>query len=74
MVFRAVAGCALLTLELAKTSVAHGMILKDATPYNIQFPAGKPIHIDTLSFEKYDETKPWVAYRQFVNVFCILCW
>lgn len=60
---------ALLTLELVKTSIAHGMILKDATPFNIQFIDGAPIFIDTLSFEKYDATKPWVAYRQFVECF-----
>src|SRR5262249_10274793 len=39
------------------------------TPYNIQFKEGKPIFIDTLSFEKYDPTQPWVAYRQFCQNF-----
>jgi hypothetical protein len=27
------------------------------------------IFIDTLSFERYDETRPWVAYRQFCENF-----
>lgn len=60
---------ALLTLSIMKLSVERGMILKDATPYNIQFRNGKPVFIDTLSFEKYVETQPWVAYRQFCQMF-----
>lgn len=60
---------ALLTLRLAKDSIPFGMMLKDATPYNIQWHKGKMVFIDTLSFEKYDETKPWIAYRQFCECF-----
>jgi|CXWL01.1.fsa_nt_gi ribosomal protein L11 methylase PrmA len=60
---------ALLTLNILKEAVASGMILKDATPYNIQWHKGKPIFIDSLSFEKYDEPMPWIAYRQFCENF-----
>ncbi len=60
---------ALLTLDIVTEAIAHGMILKDATPFNIQFTGGKPVFIDTLSFEKYDSTKPWVAYSQFIESF-----
>jgi hypothetical protein len=60
---------ALLTLQLAKEGIGYGMILKDATPFNVQFVNGKPIFIDTLSFEQYDATKPWIAYRQFCECF-----
>jgi|SRR5579871_151209 len=60
---------ALLTLRVMKIAVNHGMILKDATSFNIQFYQGKPIFIDTLSFEKYDASKPWIAYRQFCECF-----
>src|SRR5664279_2549380 len=60
---------ALLTLSIVKISVLHGMILKDATPFNIQFVKGSPILIDTLSFETYDAAKPWIAYRQFIECF-----
>lgn len=62
---------ALLTLDILKESIDHGMILKDATPFNIQFRGTKPVFIDTLSFEKYDDTKPWVAYRQFIECFAV---
>ena len=60
---------ALLTLHIQKKALQFGMSLKDATPYNIQFLEGKPILMDTLSFEKYEEGKPWVPYRQFCEQF-----
>jgi hypothetical protein len=60
---------ALLTLRLVKESIGFGLILKDATPYNIQWHDDKFIFIDTLSFEKYNEEEPWIAYRQFCENF-----
>jgi ribosomal protein L11 methylase PrmA len=60
---------ALATLAVQKQAVEHGMSLKDASAYNIQFHAGRPVMIDTLSFERYREGEPWVAYRQFCQHF-----
>ena len=60
---------ALLTLELQARAVRAGMRLKDASAYNIQFNAGRPLLIDTLSFEVADPTEPWPAYRQFCEHF-----
>ena len=51
------------------SALEHGMTLKDASAYNIQFEHGRPVFIDTLSFEKYSEGAPWVAYRQFCQHF-----
>ncbi len=62
---------ALLTLQIQKLALAHGMILKDASAYNVQFRAGRPIWIDTLSFDIYKEGEPWVAYRQFCQHFLV---
>ena len=45
------------------------MSLKDCSAYNIQFRRGKPVFIDTLSFEKYCEGRPWFAYKQFCQFF-----
>ena len=56
---------ALLTLEIQKLAIEHGMSLRDATAYNVQFHRGRPVLIDTLSFEILPEGKPWIAYRQF---------
>lgn len=60
---------ALLTLQIAAASLKSNMVLKDATPFNIQFLKGNPVFIDTLSFEIYKEGKPWIAYRQFCESF-----
>jgi hypothetical protein len=60
---------ALATLRIQRLAIKHGMWLKDSSAYNIQFLDGKPVLIDTLSFEKYPEGQPWVAYRQFCQHF-----
>jgi len=60
---------ALLTLELQRRALNHGMELRDSSAYNIQFVHGRPIMIDTLSFALYREGQPWVAYRQFCQHF-----
>jgi len=60
---------ALATLEIQHTALDFGMTLKDASAYNIQFDQGRPVFIDTLSFETYREGHPWVAYRQFCQHF-----
>jgi hypothetical protein len=60
---------ALLTLQIAKEALQFGCILKDATPFNIQWRSGRPVFIDTLSFEKYEALEPWIAYRQFCECF-----
>ncbi len=60
---------ALLTLRLQSTAMDHGMSLRDASAYNVQFHRGRPLLIDTLSFERLPEGTPWVAYRQFCQHF-----
>ena len=60
---------ALATLSIQKRALKSGMSLKDASAYNIQFVRGRPVLIDTLSFETYQEGEPWVAYRQFCQHF-----
>jgi len=60
---------ALTTLAIQRKALEQGMTLKDASIYNIQFYRGKPIFIDTLSFEKYEEGNPWIAYGQFCRHF-----
>lgn len=60
---------ALLTLSIQKKALEHGMSLKDASAYNVQFLNGKPIFIDTLSFETHTPGTTWVAYKQFCQHF-----
>jgi hypothetical protein len=60
---------ALLTLKVHKKALDFEMTLKDASAYNVQFVRGRPILIDTLSFDLYEEGQPWAAYRQFCQHF-----
>jgi ribosomal protein L11 methylase PrmA len=67
--FSQLKSAALITLEIQNTALQYDMILKDASAYNIQFHKGRPVFIDTLSFEKYHDGRPWEAYRQFCQHF-----
>lgn len=60
---------ALLTLRVQELAMTHGMTLKDASAFNVQFRGVKPVFLDTLSFEALVEGEPWVAYRQFCQHF-----
>lgn len=67
--FSALKDAALLTLRIHRLAMDHGMVLKDASAFNVQFSRGKPIFIDTLSFDLYREGSPWIAYSQFCRHF-----
>ena len=60
---------ALLTLELMQEALVNGMILKDATAFNVAFRKCRPVFLDHTSFEIYQEDAPWRAYRQFTMHF-----
>lgn len=60
---------ALLQLGLLRSALAENMILKDASPYNVQFRGSKPVFIDVGSFEALPDGEPWAGYRQFCTLF-----
>jgi SAM-dependent methyltransferase len=60
---------ALLTLRAQSMAGERGMTLRDASAYNVQFRDGKPVLIDTLSFERAAGDQPWKPYRQFCENF-----
>jgi hypothetical protein len=61
----------LLTLELQERALVLGLTLRDSSAYNVQFDGGRPVFIDTLSFEPRKEGAPWMAYRQFCEHFLL---
>lgn len=67
--FSALKAAALHTLEVQKIALNFDMSLKDCSAYNIQFRGIRPVLIDTLSFEMYEEGAPWVGYGQFCRHF-----
>ena len=60
---------ALLTLRVQGLALDRGMSLRDASAFNVQFRGARPVLIDTLSFERVPQDRPWVAYRQFCQHF-----
>ncbi len=60
---------ALLTLKVQYQALKHGMILKDATPFNVVFDGCKPVFVDISSFEIYKAGEPWKAFKQFSENF-----
>jgi ribosomal protein L11 methylase PrmA len=67
--FSAFRDAAKATLHIQHLALQHGMILKDASAYNIQFHNGKPTLIDSLSFQRWEDGRPWDGYRQFCQHF-----
>lgn len=67
--FSQLKSAALLTLEVQRRALNRGMVLRDASAYNVQFVGCRPVFIDTLSFGSHHEGRPWVAYRQFCQHF-----
>jgi hypothetical protein len=60
---------AILQLDLMLAALEEDFILKDATPYNVQFVGARPVFIDVGSFEPLEPGQPWEGYRQFCTLF-----
>jgi SAM-dependent methyltransferase len=60
---------ALLQLDLLVAALEHDLILKDATPYNVQFEGARPVFIDVGAFERLRQDELWVGYRQFCMLY-----
>jgi SAM-dependent methyltransferase len=60
---------ALLQLDLLLAALDHDLVLKDSTPYNVQFQGARPLFVDVGSFERMREGEPWVGYRQFCMLY-----
>jgi SAM-dependent methyltransferase len=60
---------ALLELDLVLAGLDEELILKDASPYNVQWHGTHPVFIDIGSFERLRAGEPWAGYRQFCMLF-----
>jgi hypothetical protein len=67
--FSMLKAAATLQLELLAEAVDSGLMIKDATPYNIAFVGPKPVFIDVGSFRPYEQGEPWLGYGQFCRLF-----
>ena len=59
---------ALLHLALMRDALDEDFILKDSSPYNVQWRGTQPVFIDIPSFEPLGTGEPWVGYRQFCEL------
>lgn len=66
--FQMLQQAALLQLDLMQAALSDDCILKDATPFNVQFRGVTPTFIDVASFVPHDGG-PWEGYRQFCQMF-----
>ena len=60
---------AIFHLDLQLFLLEKNAKLVDASAYNIQFLNNKPIFIDLLSIDKYQEGEFWAAHKQFCENF-----
>jgi hypothetical protein len=60
---------ALLQLDLLQEALAEDLILKDSSPYNVQFRGARPVFVDVGSFERLRSGESWIGYRQFCMLF-----
>ena len=60
---------ALLQLELLLEGLEEDLMVRDSTPYNVQWRGVQPVFIDTPSFGQLDPGCPWLGYRQFCQLF-----
>jgi hypothetical protein len=60
---------ALLQLGLLDEALTDGFVLKDGSPYNVQWRGSEPVFVDVGSFERLREGEPWAGYRQFCSLF-----
>ena len=67
--FEMLRAAAIRSLEILQLALEKDLILKDATPYNVQFVGTNPVLIDVGSFERYQEGTPWIGYTQFCRTF-----
>lgn len=60
---------ALLHLDILERAIPAGWTLKDASAYNVQWQASRPVFIDIPSFAPFVKGEAWTGYRQFCMMF-----
>lgn len=67
--FRALQAAALLHLDVQMEALDAGVMLTDASAYNVQFVGTSPVFIDHLAFRLYRDGELWAGHRQFCEQF-----
>jgi ribosomal protein L11 methylase PrmA len=56
-------------LDIQIEALDAGVMLTDASAYNVQFIGARPVFIDHLAFRPYRDGELWAAHRQFCEQF-----
>lgn len=67
--FALLKAAALFHLDLQLEALQAGVMLNDASAFNIQFIGTQPVFIDHLAFRPYCEGELWQAHKQFCQQF-----
>lgn len=67
--FGALRAAALLHLDVQIRALDAGVMLTDATAYNVQFIGARPVFIDHAAFRPYRDGELWAGHRQFCEQF-----
>jgi SAM-dependent methyltransferase len=67
--FEMLRDAALLQLGLLDEALSENFVLKDGSPYNVQWRGTEAVFVDIGSFERLREGEPWAGYRQFCALF-----
>lgn len=67
--FSALKDAALAHLDIHTALLKDNLTLSDASAYNMQFMHGRPIFIDRLSINRYEDGAFWTGHRQFCEQF-----
>ncbi len=67
--FEMLRDAALCQLDVLDEALSAGFMVKDATPFNIQFVGSRPVFIDVASIEPYEDGQIWTGYSQFCRTF-----
>jgi SAM-dependent methyltransferase len=72
--FSMLRAAALLQLELLLGALEEDVVLKDGSPYNVQWKGATPVFVDVGSFEPVRPGEAWAGYRQFcmLNLYPLL--
>lgn len=60
---------ALLTLDICVKLAGEGLVLQDASPFNVLYEGSRPILVDFTSIVPEHPNLLWVAYGQFCQLF-----
>ena len=56
-------------MQVTREAFGNGYLVKDATPYNVQFLGCEPTFVDVASIEPYKKGATWTGYAQFCRTF-----